>query len=169
MTVQDEHIEAIRRWRNEQIDVLRQSHPISPEEQVAYYAARIWPLLESPEPSDVLVAFLESDRLVGYGGLVHISWPNRRAEVSFLMDPDVVTDRDEAYPRYFAAYLGLIEELAFRDLGLHRLYAETWDVRPLHIATLESCRFVLEGRLIDHVFINGRPTDAVIHGLIDFK
>ena len=35
--VQPHHIEDIRQWRNVQMDVLRQSSSITPEQQKAYY------------------------------------------------------------------------------------------------------------------------------------
>ncbi len=50
IAVQPEHIEAIRNCRNAQMDVLRQSAPITPDEQTAYYAANIWPVSFLLEP-----------------------------------------------------------------------------------------------------------------------
>ena len=35
--VQHEDIESIRQWRNEQVDVLRQTHAIGREEQIEYF------------------------------------------------------------------------------------------------------------------------------------
>src|SRR5215469_14657050 len=84
--VQPDHIEPIRCWRNAQIDVLRQAAPITPEQQIAYYAREIWPAMEQPRPSNVLVSYFFEGALIGYGGLVHIAWHHLRAEVSFLLD-----------------------------------------------------------------------------------
>lgn len=49
----------------------------------------------SLEPSQVLVALERAGVLIGYGGLVHISWANRRAEVSFLLTPELEKNPDE--------------------------------------------------------------------------
>src|SRR6056297_2367074 len=74
-------IEAIRQWRNAQMDVLRQTAPISPEGQARYFAAHVWPEKPKPVPNQILLAIERNGDLVGYGGLVHISWSNRRAEL----------------------------------------------------------------------------------------
>lgn len=167
-TVQDAHIERIREWRNVQMDVLRQSKPISREQQERYYEERIWPTLESPQPDNILLIFREGDRPVGYCGLVHVAWEHRRAEVSFLLDPDLAKDA-AGYARYFSACLGLLRRLAFDALGFHRLHAETYAVRVEHIRVLESCGFRLEGRLRDHVWIDGTTVDSLIHGCLNVE
>jgi hypothetical protein len=87
-TIQPEDIQPIRVWRNAQLPYLRQSHPIEFDEQVKYYRDNIWPTMELERPSNILMSYFEEAQLIGYGGLVHISWEHKRAEVSFLLDPD---------------------------------------------------------------------------------
>lgn len=163
--VQPEHIEAIRRSRNAQMDVLRQSAPISAEEQAAYYAAQVWPEMARSQPRNILLAYLEGERLLGYGGLVHIAWEHRRAEVSFLLDPELAKI-GETYGRYFTAFLRLIQSVGFDDLRLHRIFTETYATRAHHIAILESTGFRREGTMKDHVRIHGEPVDSLIHGCL---
>jgi RimJ/RimL family protein N-acetyltransferase len=165
VTVQDAHIESIRQWRNAQIDVLRQAAPILPEQQVAYYAQHIWPALEQPRPANILLSILQGDRLIGYGGLVHMAWEHRRAEVSFLLDSALAAE-PVAYGRHFVAYLGLLKRLAFEQLGLHRLTTETYAFRDSTIQVLEQCGFRQEGRLREHVRIGERWVDALVHGCL---
>lgn len=163
--VEPAHIEAIRLWRNAQIDVLRQAAPITPQQQLDYYARAIWPAKTAAEPCDILLIYLEDEKPIGYGGLVHIAWAYRRAEVSFLLDPDVQRD-DQVLAALFAQFLKLMKELAFRDLGLMRLHTETYAMRHVHIATLEACGFQREGCLRHHVIVDGCPTDALLHGCL---
>lgn len=163
--VQPADIEAIRQWRNDQMDVLRQTAPISPEQQERYFAEHVWPQTMSLEPTQVLVALERAGVLIGYGGLVHISWPNRRAEVSFLLTPELEKNSDELIG-LFSRFLDLMKQLAFDDLGLRRLCTETFAHRSRHIATLEAWGFRCEGRLREHVLIDGKPTDAFAHGLL---
>ena len=61
--VQPEHIEIIRQWRNEQMDVLRQSKAISKEQQIMYYEKHIWPELKNDEPKQILLSFLSNNKL----------------------------------------------------------------------------------------------------------
>ncbi|MBV9508234.1 MAG: GNAT family N-acetyltransferase [Acidobacteriia bacterium] len=165
IAVQPEHIEPIRQWRNAQIDVLRQSAPLTRAQQEHYYASQIWPAMQQPQPANLLVSYFLEDRLIGYGGLVHIAWEHRRAEVSFLLDLSRACDLDRA-DADFAEFLALMQELAFADLRFHRLSTETYAMRERHIAVLGAAGFRLEGVMRDHVFIQGRPMDSLIHGCL---
>lgn len=166
--VQPADIDAIRQWRNAQMDVLRQTAPISPEEQERYFSEHVWSQIASSEPSQILLALESAGVLIGYGGLVHISWPNRRAEVSFLLTPDLETKSDELIA-LFSRFLALMKKLAFEDLGLRRLCTETFAHRTRHIATLEASGFRHEGCLREHVLIEGKPMDSIVHGLLAFE
>lgn len=161
--VQAEDIESIRCWRNAQIDVLRQSRPITPEEQVAYFERAIWPDKAADQPSNILLALVRNGRLIGYGGLVHIAWDYARAEISFLLSTEIAKDEE---PDLFAAWLRLMQRLAFDDLGLSRLTTETYAMRTTHIRVLEEAGFRREGLLRQHVRVGGRPMDAVVHGCL---
>jgi SAM-dependent methyltransferase/RimJ/RimL family protein N-acetyltransferase len=163
--VQLSDIEYIRQWRNEQMDVLRQKNEISPAEQLAYYEKYIWSNSDDPHPPHLLLAYLINDQLIGYGGLVHIDWEHRRAEVSFLLDPRRTRDL-QTYAQDFSTFLQLIKTLAFNDLRLQRLFTETYSTRKHHIGVLESSGFTLEGVLQQHVIINDRPIDSLIHGCL---
>ena len=165
-TIAPADIEPVRQWRNAQMAVLRQQHEISPAEQVAYFERQIWPTLADPQPHNLLVAYLLDGQLIGYGGLVHIAWDHRRAEVSFLLDP-VRTHDLAGYRSDFLAFLQLMKTLAFDDLKLQRLFTETYATRQHHISVLEAADFRLEGRLRQHVRIDGQPVDSLIHGCLD--
>jgi len=163
--VQPSHIESIRGWRNAQMDVLRQSAPISPAQQRDYYAANVWPAMAMPEPSNILLIFERRGAPIGYGGLVHVAWAHRRAEISFLLDPALVNAPDE-YARCFGAFLSLMKELAFEDLDFERLFTETYATRQHHISILEANGFRFEGTLKHHVILDGRPVDSLMHGCL---
>ena len=38
-------------------------------------------------PSQMLFSFYNQNKLIGYGGLVHINWIHKNAEISFLLKP----------------------------------------------------------------------------------
>lgn len=164
--VQDGHIESIRQWRNAQMDVLRQQEAITPEAQIAYYQRHIWPDMQALEPANILFSFFHEQKLIGYGGLVHIAWSHRRAELSFLLEPRRAADT-QGYQADFGAFIGLVKEVAFAGLGLHRLWTETYDLRPLHVAVLEANGLQLEGIMRDHVMIDNQPVNALIHGMLN--
>ena len=127
------------------------------------YSIKKWRNTQIEKPRQILFSFLSQSQCVGYGGLTHIDWDSKRAEVSFLLDPERAAD-EECYRSEFKIFLKLLFRAAFDALGLHRLYTETFDIRPLHIEVLESCGFRREGRLVDHNYIQGNYVDSVIHG-----
>jgi RimJ/RimL family protein N-acetyltransferase len=163
--VQPGDIEPIRRWRNSQLDILRQSAPISPAQQQEYFERNIWPTMSEAHPRNILLAFRRNGDLVGYGGLVHIAWEHLRAEVSFLVETRLAQAPD-SYAMLFSRFLRLLKEIAFEDLGLGRVFAETYAFRAAHIAVLESEGFRREGNLRGHVIVDGARVDSMLHGCL---
>ncbi len=161
--VQPGDIEAIRQWRNAQMDVLRQSTTITPEVQQRYFDEHVWPQKIVSHPEQILLAIEINGGLIGYGGLVHISWRDHRAEVSFLLAPPIEFD-SSMRSLIFANFLRLLQELAFLDLSLNRLWTETYSNRTVHIHTLENAGFQLEGRLRNHICLKNLYLDSLIHG-----
>jgi RimJ/RimL family protein N-acetyltransferase len=84
--IQPSEIETIRVWRNQQKEILRQNSDITVDAQQRYFEDYVWNLLDKPYPGQLLFSLFRDDELIGYGGLVHISWENLRAEISFLTD-----------------------------------------------------------------------------------
>lgn len=113
--------------------VLRQSTPISPEQQVEYFSQHIWPSMDVPRPANILISLFKNGFLIGYGGLVHIAWEHKRAELSFLLATERLQDL-AIYAEDFSAFLGLIKRIVFEDLKLHRIFTETYDILPHHIS-----------------------------------
>ncbi len=159
-------IEALRRFRNAQVDVLRQAGPISSAQQERWYDSVVIAAQREAQPVMMLVSILaEPDRFVGYGGLTNIDWESRRAEVSFLVDP-VRAGEPGVYRRDMSSFLDFLKRWAFAEIGLNRLFTETYAFREAHIEILESAGFSLEGRLRQHVLVGDELTDSIMHGLL---
>ena len=156
--------ETIRVWRNSQIQFLRQKREITQEEQQLYFLKTVRPNFYSVNPPQLLFEISESGSFIGYGGLVHISWEDKRAEISFLTSPE--RSQSANYEIDFRNFLSLIKFVAKEKLELHKLMTETYDGREIHLETLISAGFSLEGRLIDHVSHMNEYRDALIHGFI---
>lgn len=161
--VRQEDIMMIKDWRNIQIDVLRQKQLLTEEMQRRYFETVVWPSFELEQPSQLLFSLLQRGTCIGYGGIVHINWEDRRGEVSFLLNPIRVTD-SIMYRQDFLSYLRLIKQVAYKGLGLNRLFTETFDIRPFHISILEEAGFCPEGCMKQHVCLNGAFVDSVLHG-----
>lgn len=165
--IDSSEIEQIRIWRNAQMNVLRQKQSISVEQQIIYFERFIWPLFEKSEPHQILFSFYKNDKFLGYGGLVHISWADRRAEMSFLVNPSY-TKCDISYEKFLSSFISLIKKVVYDELNFHKLYTETYANRTFHISVLEKNGFVLEGVLRDHVIINEKFTNSLIHSILNY-
>jgi RimJ/RimL family protein N-acetyltransferase len=160
-----EDILNIMLWRNAQMKVLRQRELLTIAKQEQYFREVISPSYVEMRPRQILFSYLNEGVLIGYGGLVHISWEDRRAEVSFLLSPARAADAKE-YEQDFSCYLAMIQTAAFQYLKFTRLFTETYDIRRHHVSILESSGFELEGRLKSHVWIDNKPVDSLLHGCV---
>lgn len=152
----------IMEWRNEQIDILRQKEPLTVEMQEAYFRLVVEREFELEKPSQLLFSFLENDILVGYGGLVHIDWDSRNAEISFITK----TNRNVNPNRFkedWKQYLKILKELVESQLGFIKIYTYAYDIRPRLFEVLLESEFYEEARLKNHVQINDKMQDVLIH------
>ena len=69
----------IMEWRNEQLDILRQPGVLTRDMQQRYFDQVVIPQFSQTTPLQILVSYLYDDQLIGYGGLVHIQWVDKRA------------------------------------------------------------------------------------------
>lgn len=158
----------IKDWRNAQMDILRQNEPLTAENQKNYFQQVLLPAFAETTPRQILFSYLLDGKCIGYGGIVHIDWFSKRGEVSFLVDPARSLD-PKLYERDFTVFLTMIKEIAFTYLSFHRLFTETFNIRPQHMAILESQNFFFEGKLRDHVRIDGKYVDSIMHGCLTEK
>lgn len=148
-------------WRNEQIYHLRQSEMLTKESQDFYFNSVIAKLFNQTKPDQILFSYLHNEECIGYGGLVHINWEDRNAEISFLMDTQL--EKNNLYSNW-TIFISMIEEVAFQELSLHKMYTYAFDLRPHLYQALEQCGFEQEARLKDHKHFEGKYIDVVIHG-----
>lgn len=153
----------IMKWRNEQIFHLRQSKPLTIEEQDAYFSNYVSKIFEESHPKNILFSLLKNNKLIGYGGLVHINWIDKNAEISFIMNTELEKDY---FNEIWAEYLFLLEQVAFIELKLHKIFTYAFDLRPHLYPIFEKAGFQLEARLKDHCFFNNEYKDVVIHSKI---
>lgn len=153
----------ILKWRNEQIFHLRQNKVLTKEDQDIYFETVISSLFDKEQPNQILFSYLEGETCIGYGGLVHINWIDRNAEISFITDTAI---QNERYEQHMTIFLDLLEQIAFTDLNFHKLFTYAFDVRPFIYPILEKSGFVKEAVLREHCFFNGSYKDVIIHSKI---
>lgn len=150
----------IMKWRNEQIYHLRQNKPLTITDQEKYFFNVISKTFKQDKPNNILFSFLENDKCIGYGGLVHINWIDKNAEISFIMNTNLEKNH---FDSHWNTFLSLIEKVGFEDLNFHKLFTYAFDIRPNLYPALESAGFSKEAVLKEHCFIEGKFRDVIIH------
>lgn len=150
----------IMRWRNEQIYHLRQSEPLTVEKQDNYFSTTVTSLFNAEEPNQILFSFLEGNECIGYGGMVHINWIDRNAEVSFIMNTRL---EEVSFSKNWSVFLKCLEQLAFGELGFHKIFIYAFDLRPHLYDVLELNGYFKDARLKDHCFFKGDFKDVLIY------
>jgi len=150
----------IMKWRNEQIYHLRQNKPLTKKSQDEYFKNVISKLFDQDKPNQILFSFLKDDICIGYGGLVHINWVDKNAEISFVMNTQL---ENEYFEFNWVTFLNLLEKVAFNDLMLHKIFTFAFDLRPKLYNALEKEKFVKEATLKEHCFFNNKFIDVIIH------
>ncbi|MGK0137622.1 MAG: RimJ/RimL family protein N-acetyltransferase [Algoriphagus sp.] len=166
VTIRKEDRYKIMQWRNEQIFHLRQAEPLTKEKQDWYFDNVVAKLFDQEQPNQILFSFLENEECIGYGGLVHINWIDRHAEISFVMNTAL---EDQFFETNWQNFLRLIEQVAFEDLNFHKLFTYAFDIRPHLYSVLESAGFKNEAILPEHCLFDGSFKNVVIHGKINRK
>ncbi len=153
-------VERTQKWHN---DPELYETLVSPFRYVSHAAEEEWihgKAGYSQTEIRLAICLPEGDRHIGNVYLTEIDWISRHACVGIFIG--------EAQYRsngYGAQALRLLLHHAFHDLGLHRVYLIVLDDNPRAIALYEKCGFVVEGRLRQHDFKQGRFKDLIFMGL----
>ncbi len=150
----------IMKWRNEQMYHLRQNELLTKEKQNFYYQNIVSKLFEQEQPEQILFSYLKNGECIGYGGLVHINWLDKNAEISFIMNTAL---EEKEFELHWTTYLQLIEKVAFEKLGLHKIFTYAFDLRPHLYKAVEKAGFVKEAVLKEHCFFDGEFKNVVIY------
>jgi len=154
---------AIMHWRNEQIFHLRQDKPLTELSQESYFKGTVAKLFEPKKPNQILFSYLQNGKCIGYGGLVHINWIDKNAEISFVLNTEV---EKKQFEYHWLNYLKLIEQLAFEELQFHKVFVYAFDLRPHLYQAIEKGGFTKEAVLKEHCFYDNIFIDVVIHSKI---
>ena len=91
--------------------------------------------------------------------LVHIN-QGTDGTIDFLKEKN-------SFQKHWMTYLKLVEELAFEELNLHKIYTYAFDLRQHLYPVLAASGFREEARLKEHCYFNGSYFDVVINSKIN--
>jgi RimJ/RimL family protein N-acetyltransferase len=162
--IRDEDKYAIMKWRNEQIDILRQKELLTLNGQESYFRNVVDKLFEEEKPTQLLFSFFEGESLIGYGGLVHIDWESGSGEISFITETSRTSDKNQ-FINDWKNYLNIVRVVAKDYLRFFKVYTYAYDVRPELFVALTESNFIQEARLKKHILVKNRLQDILIHSL----
>lgn len=162
--IREEDRYQIMQWRNEQLYHLRQSKPLTKNDQDDYFKNVVAQLFVENNPKQILFSYLHNGICFGYGGLVHINWIDKNAEISFLMNTEL---ESSSFGIHWSNFLKMIEIVAFDDLKLHKLFAYAFDLRPHLYPVLEKNNYYLEATLKEHCFFNDKFINVIIYSKLN--
>lgn len=99
--------------------------------------------------------------LIGSCGLFDIDWRSRKAEIGIM-----IGDKRQWNKGYGTETMRLILKHGFETLNLHRLYLKVFSTNPGAIRAYEKAGFVLEARLREAHFADGRYHDDLIMSVL---
>lgn len=111
-------------------------------------------------PSSMVFRIEHEDRLVGEIGFRTIKWFNRKAEISIWISPEY---QGKGYSKQA---LLMLMKFAFRKMNLYRLEAEVIDYNDKGKSLFEKVGFVLEGRLREAKYNDGKYYDVLRYGML---
>ena len=150
----------IMKWRNEQMYHLRQEKPLTKKSQEDYFNGTVAMLFDKEEPDQILFSYLKNDKCIGYGGLVHINWIDKNAEISFVLNTNLESNE---FSFHWSNYLELLEQVAFKELFLHKIFTYAFDLRPHLYPILDNKNYKNTAILNEHCFFEDNFIDVYIH------
>ena len=133
---------------------------LSMENQYVWYEENV---MKDPKTIMFSIIELESNRLLGACGLCYIDWANKNADFSIYIGADNLYIDDK-----FAPDAALImAQYGFKELGLHRLWAEIYDFDDLKRILFENLGFKLDGRHRETHWSEGKWHDSLFYSLLN--
>ena len=134
----------------------------TPEESRDYVLGAIESASETPRDTyDLAIVLPETDRVVGRCGFAITDPEQREAVLWYTLHPEVwgqgfTTEAARA-----------VVDFAFRELGLHRVWAECDPRNPGSWRVLEKIGLRREGHLVENVWLKGEWCDSLLYAVLD--
>jgi len=160
--LRNEDIFHIKKWRNEQINILRQAKIITDAQQKIFFQNLTQNSFYVEKPQEILFSFLYDDVCIGYGGLVYIDWDEGLAEISFINETKRAIDNTLYYDD-FTNFISLLFEISFSELKFNKLTTETYGIRKNTLKILPELGFKLKNVKEDCILIGDKKYDSFFH------
>ncbi len=159
--IEVEDLEALRQWRNDPAlrQYFREYREVSRADQHRWFETEVQ---GNPRTRMFAITDRATGRLLGACGLCYIDPVRRSADFSIYIGADGRYIDD-----HYAPDAGrLLLDYGFRELNLHRIWAEIYAIDQAKQALLPALGFLQDGRLRDAHFTHGAWCDSVMYSLL---
>lgn len=98
---------------------------------------------------------------IGNVGLHNIDWKSRLAELGILIGEKAYWNRG-----YGREAVRLMTDYGFREINLNKVFLQVYATNPRGIRAYEHAGFVVDGRLRQDIYKNGRYIDVLIMSVL---
>jgi diamine N-acetyltransferase len=134
--------------------------PLSLEEEEKWFA-EVMQTHPAERPLAIEVREESDWKLIGNCRLFKIDWINASAELGIF-----IGDKSYWNQGYGSEAVSLLCRHAFETLNLHRVYLHVYEFNRRAIRAYEKCGFVLEGRLRQARYSEGKYHDVLILSIL---
>lgn len=157
-----EDISDIKKWRNDQLSILRQKKILTDTDQENYYQKLIKKSFFNSNPNEILFSFLFNDTCIGYGGMVYVDWKKKSAEISFITETKRA-NLNQVYKKDFTAFINILFRISFSELLFNKLTTETYEIRKNTLQILNQLGFQLKKIEEKKITIDNKIYDSIHH------
>ncbi len=149
-------------WRNkpEYRRFFREYRELNSEQQNKWFESKVC------NDSSIRMFAIEdliNGKLIGACGLCYIDWVNRNADFSIYIGPDNIYIDDK-----YAIDAGLVMiKYGFKELNLHRLWSEIYDIDEAKKKMFKTLGFTLEGTHRQTHWTEGKWVNSLFYGLLE--
>jgi RimJ/RimL family protein N-acetyltransferase len=157
--VEESDLDKLAKWINDRDTVHHNTYyrPVSSFQQDKWF--------ESVMNSDTTHLFAirknEDNKLIGTCQICEINFIDRNAELRIRIGEE--SERGKSYGTQASE---LLIDFAFSDLNLNRIYLFVFADNEPAIKSYEKLKFIKEGTLKKHAYINGKYVDVIVMGII---
>jgi RimJ/RimL family protein N-acetyltransferase len=160
--IEREDLPQMQEWRNDPKlrKNFREYRELSADQQELWYQQAV---LGDQNSIMYSIKMKSNKELIGCAGFNHVNWIHRRGEVSLYIgrNRDYIDDQGLAKDA-----LNLLLAFGFRELGLQRIWTETYEFDDKKRDLTKQVGFSEDGRLRANYFYEGRWWDSLVISII---
>jgi len=156
--IEEHDLAQLQKWRNDPNirKYFREYRELSMQQQRQWYEEKV---INDPDTLMFIVKVSKTGESIGVCGFNHVNWIHRRGEISIYIGKESLYIDPDGYA---ADGIALLLEYGFAQLGLMRIWTETYSFDEKKRDLLTSIGFQEDGILRKNYFFSGQWWDSIV-------